>query len=156
MGIFNYAVLIICCLGLLSAFAEIIGISVIIYAAQCDLKFTMQEKSILAMSAALGTILSLHITGFICDTWGRIKTLKTTVTLNIIFSIASAFSINTWMLIGLRFFTGVFATGCQSCAFSYLGEFIPGVSKRRHMIILATMIPTSILFINGNILYIVY
>ncbi|KAL5273298.1 hypothetical protein ACFFRR_000206 [Megaselia abdita] len=148
VGKFHYILLFFCCMGLLAAVAELIGISVIIYAAQCDLKFSMQEKSLLAMSAALGTIFSLHITGFICDTWGRIKTLKVTLILNICSSLLSAFSINTWMLIGLRFLAGIFSTGCQCCVFSFLGEFLPDVSRRRHMTILATMVPVSILFIN--------
>lgn len=130
--------------------SETVGVSVIMYAAQCDFHFSLQEKGILATASIVGMLVGLHVSGFLCDTRGRAHILKWSMALSMCSSFVSLFSTSTWMLIFLRFLTGVFISGAQSCVFTYLGEFHSGKTKTIPMTILSSCLVIGILYVNGE------
>lgn len=153
-GKFQYFLLLICGLCAIAGASETVGVSVIMYSAQCDLNFSLQEKGVLATASIVGIIFSLYVTGYLCDTKGRVKILKWTLLLSICSSVLSVFSINTWMLISLRFVTGFFIASSLSCVFTYLGEFHGGGTKTTPMTILSSCLVIGILYVNGNYFHI--
>lgn len=147
VGPFHYLLLITCGLCYMAVSVEIIGMSVITFSANCDLKFTLYQKGIVLTTSYVGSILSMYVMGFLADTKGRVNTLKTTVALSIMTSFISVFSVNAWMLIVLRFLTGFFISACQSCVFTLLGEYHGKDSRVKHLTILAGFLPLGIIYI---------
>ncbi|KAL5272991.1 hypothetical protein ACFFRR_000018 [Megaselia abdita] len=147
-GKFQYFLLLVCGLCAVAGASETVGVSVIMYSAQCDLNFSLQEKGILATASIVGIIFSLYITGYLCDTKGRVLILKWTLLISICFSVISVFSINTWMLISMRFMTGFFIASSLSCVFTYLGEFHGNKTKTTPMTILSSCLVIGILYVN--------
>lgn len=148
-GRFQQFLLLVCGLCAVAGASETVGVSVIMYSAQCDLHFSLQEKGILATASIVGIILSLYVTGYLCDTKGRLTILKWTLLISIFSSILSVFSVNTWMLISLRFLTGFFIASSLSCVFTYLGEFHGSKTKTIPMTILSSCLVIGILYVNG-------
>ncbi|KAL5273157.1 hypothetical protein ACFFRR_000111 [Megaselia abdita] len=147
VGRFHYLLLLTCGLCYMAVSVEIIGMSVITFSANCDLNFTLYQKGIVLTTSYLGSILSMYVMGFLADTKGRVNTLKKTVALSILSSFLSVFSVNAWMLIALRFFTGFFISACQSCVFTLLGEYHGKDSRMKHLTILAGFLPFGIIYI---------
>lgn len=149
-GRFQYLLLLVCGLCAIAGATETVGVSVIIYSAQCDLNFSLEEKGVLVTASIVGIIFSLHITGYLCDTRGRILVLRWSMFMSICSSVISVFSANTWMLITMRFFTGFFIAASLSCVFTYLGEFHGNKSKTTPMTILSSCLVIGILYVNGK------
>lgn len=149
VGRFHYLLLLTCGLCYMAVSVEIIGMSVITFSANCDLNFALYQKGIVLTTSYMGSILSMYVMGFLADTKGRVKTLKTTVALSILTSFISIFSVNAWMLIVMRFFTGFFISACQSCVFTLLGEYHGKDSRVKHLTILAGFLPFGIIYIYG-------
>lgn len=147
VGRFHYLLLLTCGLCYMAVSVEIIGMSVITFSANCDLNFALYQKGIVLTTSYVGSILSMYVMGFLADTKGRVNTLKTTVALSILTSFISVFSVNAWMLIALRFFTGFFISACQSCVFTLLGEYHGKDSRVKHLTILAGFLPFGIIYI---------
>lgn len=148
-GRFQQFLLLVCGLCAVAGASETVGVSVIMYSAQCDLHFSLQEKGVLATASIVGIILSLYVTGYLCDTKGRVTILKWTLLISIFSSLLSVFSVNTWMLISLRFLTGFFIASSLSCVFTYLGEFHGSKTKTMPMTILSSCLVIGILYVNG-------
>lgn len=140
VGKYHYFLLLTCGTALMYANLEISGISIIMLPAKCDLKFTALEKQLFDSVGLLGVVMSSQIMGLLADSQGRIKILRTTLLLSMTTSFLSAFSVNTVMLICLRFLTGVFMAGVQCCMFTYLGEFHSKTSRTKHLVSLSALI----------------
>lgn len=140
VGKYHYFLLLTCGTALMYANLEISGISIIMLPAKCDLKFTALEKQLFDSVGLLGVVISSQIMGLLADSHGRIKILRTTLLLSMTTSFLSAFSVNTVMLICLRFLTGVFMAGVQCCMFTYLGEFHSKTSRTKHLVFLSALI----------------
>lgn len=145
-GRFHKVLLIICGFCMMAVMTEIMGLSLLIPIAKCDLKFSLNEQSILASSGFLGVVASSHIMGFLSDTWGRLKVLRISILISSICSIISAFSVNVWMLSIFRFLVGFFISSCQACNYSYLGEFHGNKTRTRGVTLLSTFIPLAFIF----------
>lgn len=140
VGKYHYFLLLICGAALMYGNLEISGISIVMLPAKCDLKFTSLEKQLFDSVGLLGVVISSQVMGLLADSYGRIKILRTTLLLSMTASFLSAFSVNTAMLISLRFLTGVFLAGVQCCMFTYLGEFHSKVSRTKHLVFLSALI----------------
>ncbi|XP_055383166.1 synaptic vesicle glycoprotein 2C-like isoform X2 [Condylostylus longicornis] len=110
---------------------ETMGVSIILVSVKCDLNLTLQEQGYLASAGFLGVVFSAHTMGLLSDTCGRNKTLKYSVFLASICSFLSVFANTIWTLIIIRFLVGFFMNACQSCSFSYLGEFHSSKTKTK-------------------------
>lgn len=143
VGKYHYILLMVCGTALMYANLEISGIGILMLPAKCDLHFTALEKQLFDSVGLLGVVLSSQVMGLLADTYGRIKLLRITLLLSLCTSFLSALSINTVMLISLRFLTGVFMAGVQCCMFTYLGEFHSKISRTKHLVFLSALIIVS-------------
>lgn len=108
IGIGRYQILLlfVCGLSLMSVNLEALNMAFVLPLAKCELRFTHTEQGIANAAGFLGLILSAHMWGFLADTWGRQKVLRVALSVALCASVMSSFALNTWMLIGFRFFTG--------------------------------------------------
>lgn len=86
--------------------AENINVSLIVPYARCDLQLTTGEQGILNAASFAGILVSSHAWGFLADTWGRQKVLRSALAGCFVFGVMSSFSPTTTALIGLRFLAG--------------------------------------------------
>ena len=136
--------------------SESVGVSVIMYSAQCYLQFSLLEKGFLATASIAGMFLGLHVSGFLCDTRGRVKISRLSIMLSICSSLASLFSTSTWTLIFCRFLTGLFISGSQSSVFTLLAEFHSQKKKTLPMTILSSCLVIGILYVNSKFLILLF
>lgn len=94
-------------LSLMGAISENVSVSLIMSYAKCDLKLTTSEQGLLASVSFLGIVMSSHFWGFMADTCGRQKVIRWALLLGFLCSFVSAFSINTYMMLALRFLVGL-------------------------------------------------
>lgn len=85
---------------------ENLSISVVMPYAKCDLNLSTVEHGLLTSVSFLGIFATLHVSGFLADTFGRQRVLRVCVTGGFIFSFLSAFAFDIVALIVLRFLAG--------------------------------------------------
>lgn len=81
--------------------------SYVLPAAKCDLNMSTGEQGFTNAVGYIGVILASHFWGFMADTWGRRKVLRTALLLSFVTALSSSFSLNSWMLMILRFVNGL-------------------------------------------------
>lgn len=118
---------------------EVPGLSIIILAAKCDLKLSLQEQGFLAAAGFFGILISCQFVGYLADKYGRVKIMRTSLMMALTCSLCSVFSVNTIMLILLRFLTGLFIAGNQ-VAFSLIAEYHGRESRATHLTLLAAFL----------------
>lgn len=150
VGRYHLKLLLICGLCFMAVMVEIMGISLIMPLVKCELLSTLEQQSLLASAGFLGVVLSSHAMGFLADTWGQVVTLRYALMLSALSSIVSALSVNIWMLIVCRFFTGFFISGGQACVFSLCGEFHGNGSRVRHVTLLSSFLCIAVMFAPGK------
>lgn len=150
IGKFHYLLLVVCGLGYMAASVEIIGISIVMFSADCDLKLTVHQQGMLGSIGYFGVVLSSHVMGFSADTWGRVRTIRISLLASVCASIMSVFSVNTFMLATCRFFTGFFISASQSCVYTLLGEYHTPKTRMNHVTILASFLVIGLIYIQGE------
>lgn len=113
-----------CGFALVGVALENVNISVIFPYVKCDLNLTTTEQGILGSISFLGIVITSYFWGFLADTWGRQKVIRIGAFGGFIFSLISAFSINTPILIICRLFAGA------SCVHQIYAEVIIFAMKR--------------------------
>jgi MFS family permease len=95
----------------------------------------LQDPETLAMSSAqvgaagaiyiAGAVIGALFFGYLTDRFGRKKLFMITLGLYLVATIATAFSMNVWMFLVFRFFTGMGIGGEYSAINSAIDELIP-------------------------------
>lgn len=106
-GKFHFLIVIASGLSIMGAIMENISVSYVLPYAKCDLQLTLTEQGLVNSVSFLGFVLSSHFWGFMADTWGRQKVIRTALILGFVSSFVSAFSIDTNMLLITRLCTGL-------------------------------------------------
>lgn len=150
VGKFNYFLLAICGLCYMVGGVEVGGHSVLILSAECDLNLSLHDKGLLVAVGFCGSILSLPVLGYLSDTYGRIRTMKTSLISCVCMSVLSAFSVNTTMLIVFRFLTCVMVSATQSIVFTLITEFNSNKTRLRHLTILAAFVFAGTFYFRGE------
>lgn len=150
VGKFHYFLLLIAGLCFMACITEITGLGLIMFPAKCDLKFSLEDQGLLASAGYMGVTVSSHFSGFLADTWGRVRSLRTMLLISLCTSLISTMSPNVWMLFVFRFLTGFFISGCQACVFSLVGEFHSSRTRVRHVAMVSIFLPTGLVFLPGN------
>lgn len=153
VGKFQYFLLIVTGMCFLAFITEISGLGLIMFPAKCELQFTLTEQGLLGSAGFLGVTVSAHAMGFLADTWGRLRTLKTMIFISLCTSLISSVSTNVWMLFIFRVLTGVFISGCQSCVFSFVGEFHSSRTRVRHVAMVSIFLPAGLIYLPGTSTY---
>lgn len=127
-GKFNYAVIFLAAMIFTAIVIEVLGLGFVLPVSGCDLKLTTQDKGMLSGAAfagkptiipylvpsnitlipmyLLGLIVPSLLWGYLADTKGRKKVMKTTLLIAFICSVMSSFSNGFWSFLILRFLTG--------------------------------------------------
>lgn len=154
VGKFHYFLLFTAGMCFTAFITEITGLGLIVYSAKCDLQFSLAEQGLIGSAGFLGVALSSHAMGFLADTCGRLKTLRTTIFLSLVTSLISAFSVDVWMLFTFRLLTGMFISGCQACVFSFVGEFHSSKSRSKHVAMISALSALGFIILPGKYNYI--
>lgn len=152
VGKFHYLLLLVCGLGYMAASVEIIGMSVVMFSADCDLKLSVQQQGLLGSMGLLGVVLSSHAMGFSADTYGRLKTIRISLFISLCASLISVFSVNILMLLICRFLTGFFISASQSCVYTLLGEYHNSKTRMNHITVLASFLVFGLIYMQGEFL----
>lgn len=86
---------------------ENVTVSFVMTQVKCDMPMSAEEQGLLGSIAFLGVVISSHFWGFLGDTWGRQKVIRTSLLGGLIASYISAFSISPLWLIVTRLITGI-------------------------------------------------
>lgn len=90
-------------ISLMAVITEGAAMSYVLPAAKCELKMSTAVQGFTNSVGYLGVIFASHFWGFMADTWGRRKVLRTALLISFVLSLISSLSLNSWMLIITRF-----------------------------------------------------
>ena len=123
-GLFQYLCFFVCGLCFTAEGLIVQSVSIIVVSA-CDLNITTGNRTWLGMSMLIGTAVSSFFFGISGDFFGRRRILLVALSINIIFTFASAFANNYVTLVVLSFFNGVGCGGVLPVTLAYAVEFFP-------------------------------
>ncbi|KAL5280519.1 hypothetical protein ACFFRR_004479 [Megaselia abdita] len=147
LGKFHYCLLLIAGMCFMACITEITGLGLIMFPAKCDLQFTLAQQGLLGSAGFMGVTVSSHFMGFLADTWGRVRSLRTMLLISLCTSLISTMSANVWMLFTFRFLTGVFISGCQACVFTLVGEFHSSKTRVKHVAMVSIFLPSGLIYL---------
>ncbi|XP_070506859.1 synaptic vesicle glycoprotein 2B-like [Chironomus tepperi] len=137
-GKFNYFMIVLFALILVSGFLEVNSVNMILSIAQCELDLSNSHKGFLGAVGYIGIIVSSHFWGFMADTRGRKKVLIPALIYSFLFTVISSFSTSFWFLAVTRFFNGFCVCATQTIVYAYLCEFYS--LKLRDLILLVASV----------------
>lgn len=132
-GKFHYILLAICGFVSTSEEMDVISMSFILPAAQCDLNLNTQTKGWLNSIIFIGMMAGAYTWGSVADSLGRKKVLIVSSFMNAICIVASSFSQSYELFMLFRFLNGAALGGSGPVIWSYFAEFQPK-SKRGSML----------------------
>ncbi|XP_058501371.1 synaptic vesicle glycoprotein 2B [Solea solea] len=145
-GLFHWLLLVICGWANASDAVEILCVSFLLPTARCDLLLSSSDMGLLTASIFLGMMVGGYVWGYLADQRGRRRVLVVSLTVNGVFGVLSSLAPWFWLLLLLRFISGIGVGGSIPVVFSYFSEFMP---RRRR----GTMISALATFwMAGNIL----
>uniref|UniRef100_A0A1I8IZL9 MFS domain-containing protein n=1 Tax=Macrostomum lignano TaxID=282301 RepID=A0A1I8IZL9_9PLAT len=127
-GRLHLAVMSLCAWACTSDAVEIVCVSFILPAAECDLGLTSFDKGALNAVIFAGMLVGGLLWGAAGDAVGRRATLIWSLTVNATGGLASCLAPNFWTFLALRFLSGLGVGGSYPVIFSYYSEW---QSRRR-------------------------
>jgi len=137
-GKFHYWLLFVCGWANASDAIEILCISFLLPAAQCDLQLTSEEKGWLSAILFIGMLIGGYLWGGVSDVYGRKKTLIVAMLVNATCGFASSLSQEKISFFVIRFLSGVGVGGSIPVVWTYFGEFQPPNRRGTMLSFLAT------------------
>lgn len=107
VGKIQYLAVLASFLCLMHYVLDVLGISLIIPVATCDLQLTTSKKGLLISFPFLGLTLTAHLWGFLADSIGRRKSIVLSLCATILFSLLSALAPHFWIMLLARFLSGL-------------------------------------------------
>jgi putative MFS transporter len=83
-----------------------------------------------------GMLIGAAVFGRLADRYGRRRILLITVACDAVFGLASVFAPDFWVLLGLRFLTGVAVGGTLPVDYAMMAEFLPPKNRGRWLVLL--------------------
>eukprot|EP01134_Creolimax_fragrantissima_P007885 CFRG7885T1 len=124
-GRYHLTLLLACGLANASDAVEILAIAFVLPSAESDLSMTDEDKGYITAIIFVGMMFGGWLWGSWADTWGRRRCLQMALGVNSLFSFLSACAPNVWMLVLLRFISGIGVGGSIPVVWTYMCEFIP-------------------------------
>lgn len=149
-GKFHLILLFICGLANSSDAIEILCVSFVLPAAECDLKLTSTDKGYLSSITFAGMMIGGYIWGTLGDVWGRKYVLMSALFFNALFGALAGLSQTFAILLLCRFLSGLGVGGSVPIVWSYFSEFIPKNIRGRMICCLASS------WFFGNLLVILF
>lgn len=91
----------------MTVIVEGLNMAFVLPLAKCDLNISTSEQGLINAVGFIGIMLTSHFWGFLADTWGRQKVLRTALLLTFIACAVSSFSYTSTMLLWTRFIVGL-------------------------------------------------
>ncbi|KAI3371047.1 hypothetical protein L3Q82_023687 [Scortum barcoo] len=145
-GLFHWLLLLVCGWANASDAVEILCVSFLLPTASCDLLLSSSDKGLLTASIFLGMMVGGYMWGYLADLRGRRKVLVMSLTVNGVFGGLASLAPWFWLLLLLRFISGIGVGGSIPVIFSYFSEFMPRLRRGAMISALATF------WMAGNIL----
>lgn len=108
-GRFQLVALFVCGIALMAAISEGLNMAFVLPLAKCDLDISVGQQGVINAVGFVGVILTSHLWGFLADTWGRQRALRSALGLAFVSCMVSSVSYTSTMLliarlaVGLRF-----------------------------------------------------
>jgi len=122
---FHYLLLVVCGTAAGTSGMEVMFISFILPAAECDLQLASSDKGVLSAVAMLGIMTGCYIFGGLSDSIGRRVTLICCLSITALFGMFSSLALNVNSFILIRFIAGCGVGGTIPVSFTYFAEFQP-------------------------------
>ncbi|KAH9639138.1 hypothetical protein HF086_018206 [Spodoptera exigua] len=133
-GRYNFTLLSTCCIIMLGAVVDMLGYSLVVPAASCDLDLSLEHSGMLTSVSFAGFIFALPW-GYTADTKGRKKALLISSTAGFILSSLTSLSTDFYMMLVLKFLASSFSTASITLTITFLGECTPKEWRNRYMFI---------------------
>ncbi|XP_050688040.1 synaptic vesicle glycoprotein 2A-like isoform X2 [Eriocheir sinensis] len=124
-GMFQYWLILIGGFANASDAIEILCVSILLPAAECDLHMTSADKGWLSAMAFIGMMVGGYVWGCLGDIYGRRNTLVISLLVNGISGLASSFVQTFPAFLFLRFVSGLGVGGSIPLVWAYISEFQP-------------------------------
>ncbi|XP_037293478.1 arabinose-proton symporter isoform X2 [Manduca sexta] len=134
-GLYNYLILLATCTFHLGTVVDMLGFSLVVPAASCDLHLGLKESGILTSISFAGFIFA-QPWGYFADTQGRRKALLISATSGFFFAIVCSVSKDFFMMLAFKFIGCSFSMASLTLTITYLGECTPKHLRRLAYIIL--------------------
>ncbi|XP_063226477.1 synaptic vesicle glycoprotein 2B-like isoform X2 [Bacillus rossius redtenbacheri] len=136
-------------MSLVSMIVELLCVSYLMPAADCDFQMTSEDKGLLSAVCYIGMIASSHLWGYLADTQGRKKILIITLLSDFVCALVGSFAHTFWLFLIFRFFNGFFICGPSAVVYVYLGEFHTTENRARAIIVACVFISIGIISLPG-------
>lgn len=107
IGRFHYICLLICGLSTLASMTEQLSITFALPGIERDIEISELQHRLLKSTTSIGNLLTLHLFGFMADTWGRRKVQRLCLLSTFLFSLLSSLCVNASVMVILRFLVGL-------------------------------------------------
>eukprot|EP00731_Ephydatia_muelleri_P012149 Em0006g1043a len=126
LGLFHVLIMVVNGLALSSDAIEVLSISFVLTSAKSPSELNMADWQSALLSSIIfaGMLIGSYLWGTMSDISGRRMTLMTSLTVNGVFGLVSAFAPNYWLFIFFRFASGVGVGGSLPVIFSYMSEMV--------------------------------
>ncbi len=135
-GKFQSKLMTICGMGWAADAMEVLLISFAIPAIGEEWNLSAGQKALLATAIFLGMLMGAYIWGRIADTRGRKIGFISTIAIDSIFGLASAFSPSFAWLVVLRGLTGFGVGGTLPVDYAIFAEYLPANKRGRYLVLL--------------------
>ncbi|KAG0720764.1 Synaptic vesicle glycoprotein 2A [Chionoecetes opilio] len=137
-GLFQYWLILIGGFANASDAIEILCVSILLPAAQCDLHMTSEDKGWLSAIPFVGMMLGGYVWGCLGDIYGRRNVLMVSLMVNAVSGLASAFVQTFPVFLFCRFVSGVGVGGSIPLVWAYVSEFQPPQRRGTALSIIAS------------------
>ncbi|XP_045608814.2 synaptic vesicle glycoprotein 2B isoform X1 [Procambarus clarkii] len=149
-GFFHYWLLVIGGFANASDAIEILCVSILLPAAQCDLNMTTSDKGWLSSIVFFGMMAGGYIWGCLGDIYGRRNVLIVSLLVNALAGILSSFAQSFPLFLFFRFTSGLGVGGSIPLVWAYISEFQPANKRGGALSVIAAF------WMVGNILVAVF
>ncbi|XP_075987721.1 putative transporter SVOPL [Anticarsia gemmatalis] len=136
IGRYNLKYSLAVALLLIAAIVELIGLSLVLPAAVCDLQMTDSQRGLVASIPYIGIILTSYPWGYLVDTCGRKKTVIYSSLAAGLFSVLSGFMPDLTGFAICKLLTSLCLACPSAVPYTFIGEILP--SKYRDIILSVT------------------
>ncbi|XP_075977143.1 putative transporter svop-1 [Anticarsia gemmatalis] len=131
---YNLVLLVTCCVINIGAVMDMLGYSLVVPAASCDLNLTLEQSGILTSISFAGFLFALPW-GYVADTTGRRRAILVSAAVGFVLSAITSFSTNFYMMLILKFIASSFSTASMTLTITYLGECTCKRHRSRYLFI---------------------
>ncbi|XP_047999432.1 synaptic vesicle 2-related protein-like isoform X3 [Leguminivora glycinivorella] len=148
-GKYNTLLLLACFLVITAMGIDIFGLGIIVAAASCDLRLTLQQAGVLSSMPFAGIIVMSYPWGYLSDTRGRKLVLQVAMAGSFASAALSSLAPSWQLLAALRFLSSALSSAAESATYALLGECCGARVRARYMLLV-----TSALMLTPALYYI--